>query len=76
MEVGLLWYGKKKNLASQLPKAVKRYRERFGKVPNVCYVNPQTLPTGERQVGGVLLRPSDSVLRDHLWIGREESHST
>ncbi len=73
MEIGLLWYGKKKELSSQLTKAVKRYRERFGEVPNVCYVNPQSLPEGERQVNGVLLRPSATVLRDHLWIGREES---
>ncbi|MEA3310432.1 MAG: hypothetical protein U9Q70_13120 [Chloroflexota bacterium] len=72
MEIGLLWYGKKKGLSSQLPKAAQRYRQRFGEIPNVCYVNPQTLPAGECQMDGILLRPSTSVLQDHLWIGREE----
>lgn len=73
MEMGLLWYGRRKGLSSQLPKAAKRYRERFGEVPNVCYVNSQALPEGECRIDGILLRPSASILRDHLWIGREES---
>ncbi len=73
MDVGLLWYdGGKKQLADKVAKAVKRYRERFGERPNVCYVHPLTLPEGEQEVAGVTVRTSPQILQHHFWVGREE----
>ncbi len=73
MQIGLLWYD---NGNSELPlkvsQAVKRYRERFGAEPNVCYVPPENLPNGEQQVEGVAVRASPRILRHHLWVGREQ----
>lgn len=73
MQVGLLWYD---SGSSELPlkilQAAKRYRERFGADPNVCYVHPATLPAGEQRIGDILVRPSNRILRHHLWIGQEQ----
>jgi len=73
MQIGLLWYD---NGNSELPlkvsQAVKRYRERFGVEPNVCYVPPENLPEGEQQVAGVAVRASSRILRHHLWVGQEQ----
>ncbi len=73
MQIGLLWYD---NGNSELPlkisQATKRYRERFGAEPNVCYVHPETLPNGEQRIGGIMVRASSRVLQHHLWIGQEQ----
>ncbi len=72
MGTGLLWYDNgAQDLAAKVGRAVQRYRERFGQDPNVCYVHPATLPEGERQVAGLLVRPSARILLHHLWVGVE-----
>lgn len=72
MEIGLLWYDNSaSDLDTKLIKAVARYRERFGSDPNVCYVNPATLPEGERQIDGLVVKASTRILQHHLWMGKE-----
>lgn len=41
MELGLLWYDDdpKKTLERKISEAAERYRQRFGRLPNVCRVN-------------------------------------
>lgn len=76
MQVGLLWYDSgSSELALKVSQAAKRYRERFGADPNVCYVHPATLPDGEQRVGGIVVRTSPRVLQHHLWVGREQPTS-
>lgn len=72
MRVGLLWYDAgAKGLPDKVAKAAKRYHERFGEKPNVCYVNPQTLSEGACEVNGIRVLPSPQILRHHYWVGRE-----
>ncbi len=77
MSVGLLWYD---NSAEALPqkieRAVRRYEERFGAAPNVCYVHPAVLPDGEQHINQVTVRASGHVLQHHLWVAHEESPTT
>jgi hypothetical protein len=78
MKQGLLWYDDNpgRDLAEKIRPAARRYRQKFGAAPEVCYVHPSTL-TGStdgkvKQVGGVRVAPLPSVLRHHFWLGREE----
>lgn len=73
MQIGLLWYDDgNAELATKISQAVKRYRERLGAEPNVCYVNPQSLLKGEPKVENIVVRTSAKVLQHHLWIGQEQ----
>jgi hypothetical protein len=78
MKEGLLWYDDNpgRDLAEKIRPAARRYRQKFGAAPEVCYVHPSTL-TGStdgkvKQVGEVRVAPLPSVLRHHFWLGREE----
>lgn len=45
MNVGLLWHDdSQKPLEQIVAQAAQRYRERFGRDPNVCYVHPSDMP--------------------------------
>ncbi len=73
MNIGLLWYDSSaKELAVKVTMAARRYRERFGKEPNVCYVHPTTLPDGECKVNGIRVLTATRVLRHHLWVSHEQ----
>ena len=53
MKVGLLWYDDDagRGLAAKVKRAAQRYREKYGRLPNTCYVNPQAgLPQGDETV--------------------------
>ena len=71
MDIGLLWHSGQ-GPAQAVPLAAARYAERFGVQPNVCYVHPTALPDGDRAVGGVLIKSSARVLKNHFWVGMED----
>ena len=81
MKEGLLWYDDNpgRDLAEKVGRAARRYRQKFGTPPNICYVHHSVLHSqggagnGKvRKVGGVRVSPSPTVLRHHFWVGREE----
>ncbi|GAB4534653.1 MAG: hypothetical protein Kow0063_18000 [Anaerolineae bacterium] len=74
MQEGLLWFDAdpKRDLAEKVARAAERYRAKFGRRPNLCYVHPSMLANGPLELGGVRLVPADNVLRHHFWIGVEE----
>lgn len=74
MEVGLLWYDDSKaDFATKVEEAAKRYREKFGKRPNRCYVNPASLPGKGKGFSpdGIKMVTRDSILPHHFWLGVE-----
>ena len=72
LAIGLLWYdNSKKPLAQKVAEAATRYRERFGREPNICYVNPADLPASEQHSGDIVIQTAPRVLRHHLWVSRE-----
>jgi hypothetical protein len=77
MKVGLLWYDDdpKCDLSDKVSKAAKRYAQKFGMSPNVCYVHPSAMDAcpGGREVEGVHVDPLVSVLRNHFWLGQEDT---
>jgi len=82
MEVGLLWYDSdpKRALEDKIGPAVERYREKYGRWPNTCYVHPQIVGDQAGQESGLacrLHRPeavirvvsAPNVLLHHFWLG-------
>ncbi len=82
MEIGLLWYDgdPKRPLEDKVERAVERYREKYGRWPNTCFVHPHLV--GERAADGLLLAcrarsreatirvlPAANVLVHHFWVG-------
>ena len=85
MNIGMLWFDndQKKELAIKVERAAQYYRNKYGKVPTLCYVHPSMLPElqetddeGDNPEGeaglvaaGVEVRTNQSVLPNHFWIG-------
>ena len=88
IEEGLLWYDNdpKADLAEKIRRAVTRYREKYGRPANVCYVNPVTLsgrpaPDGSFDLplgNGVSVRVVQvrNVLPHHFWVGISTKQET
>ena len=71
MRTGLLWFddNAKVPLATKIENAARRYRERFGRSPNVCYVHPETLASEPVVKTAVKVVELASVQPNHFWIG-------
>lgn len=74
MQEGLLWFDAdpKRSLAEKLARAADSYRFKFGRRPDLCYVNPAMLDNGTVEIDGVRVIPASNVLKHHFWIGEEE----
>jgi hypothetical protein len=70
---GLLWFDNSpaRDLAAKVQLAAAHHLRKYGAEANACFVHPSALEA-ECAVDGVRVRPLPSVLRGHLWIGREE----
>jgi hypothetical protein len=82
MHIGLLWYDGDPHLGleDKIGRAAERYREKYGRWPDTCMVNPQAMagqPGEELQVscqvrgskGKVRVVPASNILRHHFWLG-------
>ena len=81
MQTGLLWFDNDPNreMARKIEDAARRYKERFGVAPNICYVNQAALDGGElrlalqgNQPASLRVVPVSNVLLHHFWVGIEE----
>lgn len=76
MKEGLLWYDDSPghDLAEKIGRAARRYKQKFGTTPDVCYVHPSALNGNGKahKVGQVRVSSRPSVLRHHFWVGREK----
>lgn len=81
MEIGLLWYddNPRRELEDKVGEAAQRYRAKYGRWPNTCYVHPQMVaerleqelrvacPKRSRTVIRVMSAPN--ILPHHYWLG-------
>ena len=81
MEIGLLWYddNPRRELEDKVGEAAQRYRAKYGRWPNTCYVHPQMVadrleqelrvacPKRDRTVIRVVSAPN--ILPHHYWLG-------
>jgi alkyl sulfatase BDS1-like metallo-beta-lactamase superfamily hydrolase len=81
MQTGLLWFDNdpRRGMTVKIEDAVRRYQEKFGIAPNICYVNQAAFDEGELkfalqgiQVTSLRVVPASNVLPHHFWVGIEE----
>jgi len=72
MEFGMMWFDNspKTPLANKIVQASGYYRKKYGNNPNVCFVNPSMLVEPVDDLENITIRPLNSILRWHFWIGR------
>lgn len=74
MRTGLLWFDNndQRDMESKLQRAVDYYEKKYGKRPSVCVVHPLSTMGRRRNLLGVNIRTSNSVLPHHFWLGEEQ----
>lgn len=82
MHTGLMWFDNdpRTALAVKIQRASDYYKQKFGRTPDLCLVNPSMLgesqlETIEQRGRQITIRPYRPVLPGHLWIGVEEENS-
>lgn len=86
--IGLLWFDDSpRDLKDRVEPAVRRYTDRFGRQPTICYAHPSALNgLGSSEngtsgisldIGGLSLRVEArrSVLRYHFFVGEADAGS-
>lgn len=89
MEIGLLWYDNdpKRALEDKIGQAAQRYRDKYGRWPNTCYVHPQVMADRagqERNLTCRLQNPktmirvisASNVLLHHYWVGESAKRTS
>ena len=77
MRVGWLWFDNDsdRTVEEKVQRAAEQYREKFGRRPDTCYVNPQAIAgegqslTYSFQDGIVQIVAARHILPHHFWLG-------
>jgi hypothetical protein len=74
MQEGMLWYDDddERTLEEKVRRAADYYRDKYGRPPDLCLVNPRALNGRSIQVAQITLRAASNVLMHHLLIGVAE----
>jgi hypothetical protein len=85
MDVGLLWYDgdPKRPLEDKIGKAAQRYREKYGRWPNTCYVHPEVVgKDGKEELrlayrlqnpkARIRVLSAPNILLHHFWLGESQ----
>jgi len=79
MVEGMLWFDNAtdRGLVDKVERAARYYADKRGMLPTTCYVHPGMLTPGKAASvsvkGGVVeVKPTNSVLLNHFWLGVEE----
>jgi hypothetical protein len=67
----MLWFDDdaKRGLEEKVARAVAHYKQKYGQMPTLCFVNPATLNGGPDVAAGVQIKRARSVLPNHFWVG-------
>jgi len=77
MRTGMLWFDNSpRSLKDKVEDASMFYREKYGQVPTICFVNPATLNNGGGRSNGIEVREARTVMPDHFWIGVDQKDSS
>jgi hypothetical protein len=72
----MLWFDNdpRTTLSVKIQRAMDYYRKKFGRVPDLCLVNPGMLDGGQKhlELGKLTIRAYRPVMPGHLWIGVED----
>ena len=85
MDIGLLWFDDdpRRGLEDKVGRAAKRYREKYGRWPNTCYVHPQVVTDHlgqELRLAGtrkshdkIRVISAPNILLHHYWLGESKA---
>jgi hypothetical protein len=72
----MLWFDNdpRTTLSVKIQKAMDHYRNKFGRIPDLCLVHPSMMDNGQNQLelGKLIIRSYRPVTPGHLWIGIED----
>ncbi len=70
LKIGMMWLDtdKKRTLEEKVQRATDYYRDKYGRLPELCLVNERLLDD-EKKIGRVIVQPARSVLPGHFWLG-------
>lgn len=79
IEIGLMWVRTdgKRTVEQVVHDGARRYEQKFGLLPSVCYASSATLGAGVEKVmvdvddRAVVVWPDPSLPREHFWLGVE-----
>ncbi len=74
MDTGMMWFDNdpKTPLPEKIARAADYYRQKYGRMPDLCLVNPTMMTTPEMHAGRIVVKALRAVLPGHLWIGVED----
>lgn len=74
MNTGMMWFDNdpKTALLEKIERAATYYREKYGRAPDICLVNPKMMPEPELRAGRIVVQSQRLVLPGHLWIGVQD----
>jgi hypothetical protein len=88
MEIGLLWYDgdPKRPLEDKIGRAAERYREKYGRWPNTCYVHPHAVQERSGDELSLAYRSrspkamirvlsAPNILLHHFWVGESNDRA-
>ena len=88
MKTGMLWFDDdpKRSVDEKIERAARRFLEKYGVVPNLCYANPRTVGDAQRSVAfaaptvraakgpvNISMKQANTILPNHFWLGVSES---
>jgi hypothetical protein len=76
MKIGMLWFddNRESTLSTRVERAVSYYRQKYGSLPEICVSHPKTIEdSAAKQIAGVRIERSPSVLPDHFWLGIDDT---
>jgi len=75
MREGLLWYNDnpKLPLGAKIEEAVRRYRVKFGRSPDLCFVHPDMLAGSAELPKSVTVATRATIRPNNFWVGVKRS---
>lgn len=71
----MLWFDN--NAGSDLPDKVQQaaqyYKHKYGRTPDLCFVNPSMISKKKIKSGDIEVRANSSITPHHFWIGVSSS---
>jgi len=73
MDIGMLWFDNgNADLKTRIERAAAYYRTKYGKTPNLCFVNPLILGNQKILLKYIQVKSCKTIQMNHFWMGNEE----
>ncbi len=71
MDIGMLWFDNdaKTDLPAKVSRAATYYEQKYGRIPDLCYVHPSMMSKKKSSSGNIKIKTNPIVLPNHFWIG-------